>query len=406
MSGFYYRAVDRQGRLHSGRLASTGRSTLEHQLELDGLRLVRVADWRQWRCFGLVSGQPRYSTSALSVLTFHFAHLLRAGIPLLAALDELAALESRAGRRAVLRDIRHRVDQGEALSDALQVWPAIFDAQYVAVVAAGEASGQLAESFTTLERSLRWQQGVSQRLRTLLIYPAFAALLLLGVVWFLFGFVVPSLAEFLSANGQVLPWYTRVLLSVSTVAQGHGVVSAMVASLFLGLFLLLGRQVRACRYWRDHMLLNAGPLGRLFTRLMLARYTESAALLYRNGVELIDALVISERVVGNLALQHQLAQVRQQILTGSGFAEALARARWVPSTLIRLVAAGESAGALEQALMQASEQLHMSASHSVDRIESLINPVLLGIIGGCMLWVVISVVLPVYDAVMAVGVTS
>jgi type II secretory pathway component PulF len=110
--------------------------------------------------------------------------------------------------------------------------------------------------------------------------------------------------------------------------------------------------------------------------------------------------------VGNLALQHQLVQVRQQILTGSGFAEALAKARWVPSTLIRLVAAGESAGALEQALMQASEQLHMSASHSVDRIESLINPVLLGIIGGCMLWVVISVVLPVYDAVMAVGVTS
>jgi len=406
MSSIYYRAVDQSGNLHSGRLSVPGKSALESQLASNGLRLVRAGDWH-WQSLRMLAGrQARYPSAALSLLTFHLAHLLQAGVPLLSALDELAVLESRTSMRAALRDIRERVDCGEPLSDALQAWPDLFDAQYVAVVAAGEASGQLALCLVSLEKSLRWQDGVAQRLKTLLIYPAFAALLLVGVVCFLFGFVVPSLVEFLSFNGRALPWHTEMLINLSHHLQRWGVQLAMGIAACAGLIVLWVQQTSSGRYWRDRFLLSCKPGGQLLADLWLARYAQSTALLYRNGVDLIEALTISGRIVGNLALRAELSQAHQRVLEGSAFANALSDVRWAPSTLVRLVAAGESAGTLAQALSQAGEQLHMRAGYSVDRIERLVSPILLSVIGGLLLWVVVSVVLPVYDAVMDVGALS
>ncbi len=356
---------------------------------------VAIGRTRRVRC-----GLP-----ALTLLTFHLTHLLRAGVPLLGALEEVATLEPRGAMQRVLTELQTAVANGSSLSKAMRNFPGVFNQEYVAVIAAGETCGRLPECLAHLEKSLRWQYGSLQRLQSLLIYPFFAFALLLVAVCFLLGYVVPSMVGFISQQGHQLPWHTRALLTLSDQVQRQGILWGVSTLTVVFTGMLVTRHNGKARLLRDQMVLQSGPLGRLLCQLMLARFTHTVSLLCRSGIEFVDAWNTSIPVVKNCALQRELRHASEKILLGNSVADALQSVRWIPSTLTRLTAAGESAGALGAALTQASQQLYMSARYSLDRVEQMLNPILLCIIGGLMLWVVVSILGPVYEMVLAVGIS-
>lgn len=345
--------------------------------------------------------RARYSSGALAPAIFHLRHLLLAGMPLAGALDSVAALELSQARRELWRDVGAEVESGASLSQALSAFPADFDATALALTRAGEASGRLAALLSDLEAHLRWRHELAARVRTVTFYPLFATLMLLGVMGFLLGHVVPALSGFLGQTGESLAWHGELLLALSGAVAGHGAIAVLIIASPL-LFLVIAPWLGAAIHRRrDGLMIRCGAPGRLLAALCTARWARTTALLHQSGVELVDALDIAQGTLGNRAMQFELASVRTSLLTGKGLGTALRDCPSVPASLSRLVIAGESAGALDAALHSGAEHLQASSRHAIDRLEALIGPVLLCVAGGLLLWIVVSVLSPIYATVGA-----
>lgn len=344
--------------------------------------------------------------SAIAASLFQLTHLLGAGVGLDEALAEVLALERHRQLRKVWLDVTSRIRNGQCLSDALQEWLGIFPPMVVALIRAGEANGELAAACDSARDLLEWQRTTRSRLVTALVYPAFAMLVLTGVVVFLFITVVPSLEQFLTGNDALLTWHTQALLCTSD----------WLAIYFLPL--LGGCCVMLMALWwarrvservllrSDRLMLSLPLVGALICELAVSRYAMVSGRLYRSGIELERALATGEALVGNRALRKMLEQARHTLVAGATLGDSFAELHVVPGTFRRLLAAGESAGAVGQALQRASEQHQHSATQLIDRSERMIGPVVLVLIGSSLLWIVLSVLGPVYDTAIAVVISS
>lgn len=338
------------------------------------------------------------SQDAVCLSLFHLHHLLAAGVGLGEALGELCALETSRRMRQVWRDVAARVEAGQSLSESMASWPRVFSALVVALIRAGEVNGQLAIACESGRELLEWNRIMRARMVTVLIYPIFATLVLMAVIAFLFISVVPSLESFLKAGEVGLAWHTRGLLMVSD-WMGR-LYLPLIGCLMLVFFsvITLRRCSAAFTLASDHCLLHLPVVGLLICELSLSRYSMVCGRLYRSGIELEQSLAISEALVGNTMLRQGLARARALMVAGTSLGDALSVATVIPGSFRRLLAAGESAGALGQALLQAGEQRQRHAQHLVERIERLVGPVALLVIGANLMWIVVSVLGPVYDS--------
>ena len=355
----------------------------------------------------------RMPLDALAAGCFHLAGLVGAGVPLVDALDELAAAEPRRARRALWLGLGARVAGGAPLSVALAEAPRHFDAELVALVRAGEADGALADALAEVEAALAARHEFRRRARTALAYPAFAGLVLAGTLLFLFGEVVPALdgAGFgagsgAGATGVAAPWHARLLRAVASAASAWGPVAAVAAALaWLALRALVATSPAAALAW-DRFALAALPGARLRATLETARLAGTLARLQRRDASLPDALALATGGVSRPALAAELDAVRRRVVAGASFGAALADARHVPSTLARFARAGEAAGALPAALERAARVLERDARTALERVERLAGPALLCAVGAVLTWIVVSIVLPVYDAAIGAGLAS
>lgn len=343
-------------------------------------------------------GRAAGSQASISLSLFHLHHLLAAGVGLGEALSELGDMETNRSIRQVWIDVAAKVEAGESLSEALQSRPGVFSELVVAMIQSGEVNGQLAMACESARELLEWNRATKARMATVLVYPLFALLVLLAVVAFLFISVVPSLENFLAAGNADLAWHTQGLLSLSG-WMGQWYLFLLVCVLSLGSGVMISRSCNAGFKLRcDQCVLMLPIAGALVCELSLSRYAVVCGRLYRSGIELEKSMLISEKLIINMALREGLMRARTQMVAGASLAYALDGIDVVPASFRRLLAAGESAGALGQALVQAGDQRQHHAQHLVERIERLAGPLTLLVVGANLLWIVVSVLGPVYES--------
>lgn len=338
------------------------------------------------------------SQDAIGLSLFHLHHLLAAGVGLGEALGELRELETNRRMRQVWCDVAVRVKAGQSLSEALASWPRVYSTLIVALIRAGEVNGQLAMACESGRELLEWNCRMRSRMITVLIYPLFALLVLLAVVAFLFISVVPSLETFLSAQDAGLAWHTRSLLMLSSWMEQLYLPVIACLMIVACSVVVFRRSSAAFLLASDRCLLRLPLVGLLICELSLSRYSMVCGRLYRSGIELEQSLVISEALVGNTVLRQGLARARALMVAGASLGDALSEITVIPGSFRRLLAAGESAGALGQALLQAGEQRQCHAQHLIERVERLVGPATLLVIGANLMWIVVSVLGPVYDS--------
>ena len=331
-------------------------------------------------------------------MAFHeLSCLLAAGVSLSEALEDLAAWAGPRCNQRVWKGIASSVQSGQALSDAYAEITCRPDGAVSALVKAGEANGQLYQGCQAAHEHLQWHVDLRQRLVTLLIYPLFTLFVLIGVSGFLFVSVVPSVKGFLMGADADLEWHTLALLEVSAWVSQH---YATTLAFGLGLlccfliFLLASERVRwAC----DWCLVRMPLIGRLVVDLSLSRYSAVAARLYSSGVPIESAIGLAEASVQSQFIRSELEGARKRMLSGMSLAQSLSTISVLPGMFVRLIAVGESAGQLGHALARIGEQQSNSAEASIKRMEQLIGPVMLLFVGSILLWIVVSVLGPVYE---------
>lgn len=331
-------------------------------------------------------------------MAFHeLSCLLSAGVSLSDALDDLAEVAAPRGNQRIWKGIARSVRSGQTLSEAYIEITHRPDRAVTALVKAGETNGQLDKGCQAVHEHMQWHLDLRQRLATLLLYPLFTLLVLIGVSGFLLVSVVPSVKGFLMGSSAELEWHTLALMSVSEWLSQH-YANALGASLGLcTCFVIMLLVSESMRWLGDWCFVRLPLIGRLVLQLSLGRYCAMAARLYSSGVPIEAAVALAEASVSSGFIRSELAVARQRMLSGMSLAESLGVIAVLPGMFIRLIAVGENAGQLADALTRIGEQQNKAAEASIKRMEQLIGPVMLMFVGSILLWIVVSVLGPVYE---------
>lgn len=342
----------------------------------------------------------------LATAFYQLSRYLQVGVSLTDALDDVSSGSARSAIKHYWVHIRALVESGEPMSAALSLSGACDDSTVVAIIKAGEANGELHNACESAYQYLRWHLELRQRIATLLVYPLFSLCVLIAVAGFLLISVVPAIRGFLLSTGETLEWHTLALLGLSEWIREYYLILASVAAGVLSSVYMLLCISTGVRQRLDALILKLPLFGALLTDLLISRYAHCCAQLFRSGIALETSLQLAEETVDNGTLRAQLAVVRQQVVGGDSLAFALSKVPVVPAMFTRLVAVGERTGQLSTVLVQVGEQQRQSAEASISRLEQLVGPVLLMCIGSILMWIVISMLGPVYKLAISAVVAA
>ncbi|MGY8861787.1 MAG: type II secretion system inner membrane protein GspF [Pseudomonadales bacterium] len=410
MASYSYQALDQNGRTQNGLIqAETERQVVE-KLQVKGL--TPLAFERQKSASEAQDTHPkavvnsvfvkRLSNADLCQITQQLSTLLQASLPLDDALKAVIEQSQKNVIKTVLNQILTHVSEGLALAQALTHHPKSFPAAYVATVAAGEQSGNLAKVLERLATYTEQVQATQSRIQLALLYPSMIMLVALGVLVLLLTYVVPQVIEVIINMDQELPALTIGLISVSGFIKTKGVYLLLFGLLALVVvnFALKKPKIQMTVH---RILLKTPLIGPYLAIFNAARFSKTLALLTASGVPIVDAFKGAQAVVGNLYLRQHINAAGLSIREGSSIFLALKERPILPPIALHLVASGETSGRLAQMLDQAANQLDTQLQRSISVALSLIEPLMMLVMGGLVLVIVMAILLPIFDMNQMVG---
>lgn len=403
MAQFNYRAVDASGKKAKGSLEAETARAARARLRSRGLMplevnpVKRVAAARQ---SGYSGGRvpPKELAAAMRQLSV----LVGAGLPVVEA---LAAASEQAGKSKlgrVLTQVRDGVVAGSSLGGTLAEYPRIFPPVAINMIRSGEASGALEVVLERLALLLESRVRLTGRIRSAMSYPIFMFVVGGAILVFLFSYVIPSVTGIFETSGRALPLPTQILMATAEVVRAWGWLAAPALVLLLIFYFRLIKTGPG-RRWVDGLKLRLPLIGPVIRRLVLVRYCRTMATLLSAGVTVVDALKISAGVAGNEVYRRNIMAAGQQIEAGASLAAQLVPARMWPPIVSRLVAAGERSARLEMVFDSLANSLEEEVENSVSTLLSLLEPMMIVILGVAVGFVVLSIMLPIFDMTKAVG---
>lgn len=397
MSLMRYKAVDERGRVRRGRMEAANEADLDARLRRMGLDLVEGAPAPAGRAWSLGLA-PRINRGQLINFCFHLEQLLAASVPVPEALADLRDSVKGFHLRQVLTAMVEAVHGGANLSEAMARHPEAFDPVTVNLVRAGESSGELPALLRRLTESLRWQDEQAMRFRKVLTTPLLVAGVIAAVVAFLMLYLVPRLAGFIESVGEELPAHTRALLAVSGFFQQWWYLAPALAAPWA--LLAAGARVspRLARTL-DELRLRVWIVGPLRRKVILARFVNCFALMYASGMPVLEGIRIGEGLLANRAVEAAARDAARRIAEGASIGEGFEQAGLFPPLVLRMLRVGESTGALDTALANIGYFYERDVRDAVERVQALAAPVSTLVLGTVLMWVIVSVMGPIYDLV-------
>ena len=395
MPTYRYTGVSREGIEKKGVVDAESVFAARLKLRTDGMYpLALTEEVGKGRLFPSLSllGRKEF----LPLLTRQLATLVGAGVPVVSALQSLSAQVDDPESRSVLVEIQEGVRSGMSLARAVESQPGTFPELYVSMVRAGEESGTLSLSLSRLADHLEEQARTVNRVRSALTYPLLMASVAGLVIVFLLSFVVPKIVGVFSHLGQALPLPTRVLIAVS----GLFAAGWWVLLLLLGGLVVAGRRYLATgkgKRVRDSLLLRLPILGRIVQLSALSRFARTLSTMVAGGIPIDRALRIVAPVVGNAVYAERIEAAAARVVEGSSLSEALRQHAEIPPTLVQMVAVGEESGKLDYLLEKMGEAIDGEVEARLSRALSLMEPVIILIMGTVVAYIVISVLLPLLE---------
>lgn len=323
--------------------------------------------------------------------------LLSTGITLFDALSVMGCSESGRLSTVCLRMTR-RLSAGMNLSQCLGAEPNLFADLHVRILSLGEATGTLSSALGEVARSVRWQSDLRQKVRACLSYPIVTLMATLVMSVFLMSQVVPVMREFIESLGNDIQWHTKVLFALSEFVQDwwlsfFSIIICLVLAVVFIVCCVPGLLRELHRMW-----LSVWLVGPILNRLLLAEFAHHMALMCRIGLTLPDCLEGCRLVSGNRHIKHGILLSRHRVDAGDSLALSMRRAGVFPEFVLQTVAVGEAAGSLDKVFANLATLYRREADISVQKLEVLVGPAVMLVLGFIVLWVVASLFAPLYES--------
>lgn len=387
-----YHAVDPSGKKSKGLLDAANEASARADLRRRGLLPLSIEPTRH--AAGSAFRPHRMSLKKQVLVTRQLATLAGAQVRIEDAIKIVADQIKGPRDVSLLLNLRSAIVDGRSFAEALEDAPGSFDEYYRASVRAGESAGKLSEVMEHLANHMEDRARNRQSLQLALIYPALLALVSIGVIVALLTLVVPDIVRVFTARGAELPALTRGLIAVSDWIARWGLIAAGVgvAAIVAGLALLRQPAIRLA--W-DRWLTRAPVVRGLVLRVNAAQFTGTLATLVQSGVPLAEALAAAARTVPNRFMRTRIAEVTQNVQDGASLSKSIQATEVFPPMLIAMIASGEAGGRLGDSLERAANDQAATLKATVTTIVALVEPAVLLVMGGIVMLLVMSILMPI-----------
>lgn len=392
MAEFAWVARAASGEVHKGIMIADDKESVEKRLRSQQLNPEKVN-----KRLSLSIGTGVKSTDLVKFVR-QFATMIDAGLPLVQCLEILASQEPNPSFKAALTDIKQTVEQGATFSDALRRHPKIFDQLFVNLVHAGEVGGILDTILNRLAIYIEKAVKLKRQIRGALTYPIAVIIILIVVMMILLGFVIPAFENMFAEFGakDALPRLTKIVIAISNafISNLPFIIPAMILAVF-GIITAY-RRPKGKRFFHQ-LILKIPVMGPVIQKIVVARFARTLGTLLQSGVPILDSIEIVAKSAGNVIVEEGLMYTRERISEGHNLADPLSEMKVFPGMVVQMVAVGEQTGALDQMLSKIADFYEEETDVAVAALTSLIEPIMMVVVGGLVGVVLISMYLPIFE---------
>lgn len=401
MPVYKYKAINETGKSVSGVIEADTPKNATDKLKRLGVYISSIDETREGksRSFNPFKGT---NIAELAITTRQFSTLISAGLPLEASLSALSEQTEDARLGQILTQVKDKVSEGSSLANALSEYDNVFSDLYVNIVKAGEASGTLDIVLMRLADFLEKQAALRSRVRSALIYPLFMFVIGVAVLFFTMTYIIPQISKIFEESDQALPLMTTILISISSFLRNN---ILLIPIIFAGLGFAAYRfnNTKRGRMFFDRLALKVPIFGKINTMVIISRFTRTLGTLLSSGIPLLDALQIGEAIMGNAVYGEAMEQVRTDVREGTSLAQPLKESGVFPPLVTRMVAVGEQTGEMEEMLTKVADIYDLQVETMVSTLTSLLEPVMILIIGAVMGFIVFAVLMPIFNLTSTIG---
>ena len=399
MPQFAYKAKKDDGSVVQGTVqAESERSALDSldRMGVFPLQIESRAEDAQAAAAPVRRSSGRVRTADTALFLRQMSDLLRAGVPINRALQTLSRQTSNQQLSDTISDISKDLSAGKGLNEAMGRFPKIFPSLHVSMVKAGETGGFLEDVLLRLSTFVEKDRELRSRITSALAYPILLIIIGVSAVTFLMVFFIPRFSEIFEKLGSSLPWTTQIVMAVSFFMRDYWFL------VVLGITLLVVAWMRALerdagKRFADRLKLRLPLFGDIVKKSAVSRFTRTLGTLLKSGVPILGALSISKDAMGNRILMEDIDEASAGVKQGRSLAEILKRSRHFPLMVTDMIAVGEEAGNLDDVLINIADTYDVQVDRAVRVFVSLLEPLLLVLMAVIVGFIVISMLLPVFD---------
>jgi type IV pilus assembly protein PilC len=399
---YNYRVRDRSGNLIKGTLEADSEPLVLQRLREMGYTPLEVLQEKKNIGQIKISIRPgRVKLKELSIFCRQFATMVNSGLPILRALAILADQTDSEELAKVITAVRVDVEQGASLSLAMGKHPKAFNDLFIAMVKAGEAGGVLDDVLLSLADMIEKEVKLRSKIKSAMTYPVAVLGLVVLIMAAMLLFVVPQFKGIYAQLGGSLPMPTQILLSVSDAVKGYWYIVGAVGALAIFLFRRY-KKTEAGRAQIDAIMLKLPVFGSLFHKTALSRFSSTLGMLLKSGVPILQALDIVSDTVNNKVISRAVVATQNSVRQGESIAKPLSKFPVFPGMVVQMLAVGEETGQVDTMLGKVAEFYNAEVEAQVDALTSLIEPLLIAVIGGCVGAAVVALYMPMFNIIKLV----
>lgn len=332
----------------------------------------------------------------LADFTRQCSDLLDSGLVLFDALNIIEDQTGHSKLKEIINGIKNSIKQGKTFSESLEAYPHIFSNLYINLVRSGETAGMLNEVLDNIADFLEKQEDIRSRIMLALAYPLLMLAVGVATVFILVGFVIPRLANMFIEMGEVLPLPTRILMGLSGFIRGYWILFAIAAAA-LAIFIRKTKSNRVTKKTIDGLKLKLPVVGALMKNSAMARFSRTLSMLLGNGVPVLHSLKITADIVDNEIVKEEVERIYTDVKAGSSLASAIKKNPTFSPFVVNMAAIGEEGGILDRTLLKVARSYEVEIDRALKMLASLLEPVMILIMGLVVGFIVVSMLLPVFQ---------
>ena len=390
---FVWEGMDQRGARAQGELSARTEMVARAELRRQGIRVVKIRR-KPKALFG--SGQKKISTKDIAIFSRQLATMLSSGVPLVQAFEIVGRGHEKRSMQDLLLKIKADIESGITLAEALGNHPQYFDDLFCNLVRAGEQAGVLETLLHKIAEYKEKTESIKGKIKKALTYPTAVIVVAVVVSAILLIFVVPQFEELFKGFGADLPTFTRMVVNLSRFVQEwwHAVLG-LVIMLVYGFIQLKKRSV-TFNHVLDRISLRVPVVGVIITKAAIARFARTLATMSAAGVPLVEALQSVSGATGNSVYAAAVLRIREDVASGSQLQQSMRLTSLFPNMVVQMIAIGEEAGSLDSMLAKVADFYEEEVDNAVDSLSSLIEPMIMVILGVVVGGLVVAMYLPIF----------